>query len=297
MLVLVVVNKYSRSGDKNNIDYIIKRLKEKYNIVSLFVATKEYTIASYIKSYGKAYNLICVVGGDGTIHEVVNSVMCLNHKPIIALIPTGTCNDIAHTLGIPRKLDKAIDIILEESLVELSIYKMNDTYFIYGLAGGLLSEVSYFAKKEDKIKYGKLAYYLEALKNINRIKPIRAKIDNIVEDYSFLLCLNSHYLAGFKIKYKNKRYLNDNNMKLILIKKSNRLMELFDLGCFFILGEYYKHNTTIDIVSKLKIEALNQISLNADGEAIGKAKSLDISTLDNTIMFVVNKKFKNKIIK
>jgi diacylglycerol kinase (ATP) len=297
MLALVVLNKHSKNGNNKSIDYIVNRLKDKYSIVTSFVGTKDNTIYSYIRKYGEVYDLICVIGGDGTIHEVVNAIGNSKNRPIIAIIPSGTCNDVAHTLGISKKLDDAIDTILEGHTVELTLYKMNDIYFIYGLALGLLSEVSYLAKKEVKRKFGKLAYYLEALKNINHTKKINAMIDNISNDYSFILCLNSHYLAGFKIRYKDNRYLNAGNIKLILIKKTNKIMELLNLGCFFIFGEYYQHNIIFNTVSNIKIEVDRDVMLNADGELIGKAKSLDISALDNTVSFIVNKKFKNKIIK
>ena len=47
------------------------------------------------------FDLVLVAGGDGTINEVVNGIAPLEHRPKIAIIPTGTTNDYARALKIP----------------------------------------------------------------------------------------------------------------------------------------------------------------------------------------------------
>lgn len=297
MLALVVINKYSRDGNSNIIDIIENTLKQKYRLVTSFVGSKAYTINEHIKSYGAAYDLICAVGGDGTIHEVVNGVSKLKRRPVIGIIPAGTCNDIAHTLGIPKDIKKALDLIIKHDVVRLPLFKINNTYFIYGLALGMLSDVSYLAKAKSKKRLGRLAYYLEAFKNINKSKGIDAYINGKKDKYCFILFLNSHYLAGFRIRYKSNRYLDNGDIKLITINKSNRLFEIIDLGLFFLFGEYLSHNTRIKTITDAQIEVVSPASINADGEAIGKIKNICIEPSNAFLEFIVNKKNKNKIIK
>ena len=297
MLVLIVVNNYSRSGNKTSVEYLVEKLKSKFSIVNYFIGNKKNSIKSYLKSRGTIYDLICIVGGDGTIHEVVNAVADFEVKPVLAIIPAGTCNDLAHTLGIPKNIEEAVNIIIENYTVSLPIFKVNNTYFIYAMAIGLLTDVSYKALKEDKKRLGKLAYYLEAIKSITNGKDIAIDTYDESKSYSFILCLNSHYLAGFRIRYKNNRYINDNNMKLILIRKSNRFIELADLGCYFLFGEYCKHNITTQTVTSVLLKTNIPVVINADGEKIEKSKYIDISTTNNSISFIANKNIINKIIK
>ena len=47
------------------------------------------------------FDLVLVAGGDGTINEVVNGIAPLEHRPKLAIIPTGTTNDYARALKIP----------------------------------------------------------------------------------------------------------------------------------------------------------------------------------------------------
>jgi hypothetical protein len=47
------------------------------------------------------------------------------------------------------------------------MYKVNNKYFIYGLACGLISDASYKAEYNDKKYFGKLAYDFKALSNIS----------------------------------------------------------------------------------------------------------------------------------
>ncbi|MGC4386933.1 diacylglycerol kinase family protein, partial [Streptococcus suis] len=48
------------------------------------------------------FDLVIAAGGDGTINEVVNGIAPLKHRPKMAIIPTGTTNDFARALKIPR---------------------------------------------------------------------------------------------------------------------------------------------------------------------------------------------------
>ena len=51
----------------------------------------------------KECDLLLVSGGDGTLSEVVTGLMCCQKRPVIGYLPSGTTNDFARTLGLPKK--------------------------------------------------------------------------------------------------------------------------------------------------------------------------------------------------
>ena len=60
---------------------------------------------------------VVALGGDGLIHEVVNGLMArpADDRPQLGVIPVGSGNDYARTLGVPAKVDRACDLLLSAS--------------------------------------------------------------------------------------------------------------------------------------------------------------------------------------
>src|SRR5699024_253555 len=83
----------------------------------------------------RQYDLVIVAGGDGTINEVVKGIAEQDYRPTVGVIPTGTTNDFARALQIPRDIKKATEVITEGKSLRLDIGKVNDEYFI-NIAGG-----------------------------------------------------------------------------------------------------------------------------------------------------------------
>jgi YegS/Rv2252/BmrU family lipid kinase len=71
----------------------------------------------------QGYGMVIAMGGDGTIHEVVNGLMRIpaERRPILGVVPVGSGNDFAHSLGVPLQSDRALAHALhgEPSLVDI----------------------------------------------------------------------------------------------------------------------------------------------------------------------------------
>src|ERR1035437_2169323 len=100
------------------------------------------------------FNLIIVVGGDGTLNEAVNGILnqrrVYSHEIELAMIPVGTGNDWVRTHGIPTDYAKAIDIIQRGNVVRHDAAFVNYTeediphkhYFINIVGMGFDDEVN-----------------------------------------------------------------------------------------------------------------------------------------------------------
>ena len=241
----------------------------------------------FLKNNLKNYDLIVIAGGDGTIDEVINIIVKQSYIPTLSIIPLGTCNDMANNLNMPRSIKHIMDVILKHHTSKYNVYKVNERYFIYGLACGLISDASYKALYKNKKYLGKLAYYIKALTNINESKYLdlniytdKYKINGI---FSVMLCVNSRYLAGFKLRIKQT-----NNLKLILIKKSNRVFEIINLACVLLFGEKYKKDVIYIDASNILINSKEIIDINTDGEHMGSFNSLNISVIPNVLTIINN---------
>src|SRR5699024_7192547 len=92
----------------------------------------------------RGYDLVVVAAGDGTINEERKDIATHEHRQRVGIIPSGTTNDFARALAIPRDIKKAVNIILDENNVKpLDIGQVNDHYFVNIAGGGDLTELTY----------------------------------------------------------------------------------------------------------------------------------------------------------
>ena len=141
-----------------------------------------------IKKYdSNEYDLVVCSGGDGTLDEVVTGMMKRDRdkRDPIGYIPTGTTNDFASSLHIPRGLLEAADNAVNGEVFSCDAGRFNDDIFVYIAAFGLFTDVSYQTKQSMKNVLGHLAYVLEGAKRLFNIPSYRVKVthdDEVIED-------------------------------------------------------------------------------------------------------------------
>ena len=99
--VVAKMKAVSKRLEERKAEYTLHRIDESQR-------TRDYT-ADLIK---KGATTIVAMGGDGTLHEVLNGITDFD-KICLGLIPCGTGNDFAKHLNIPCDLEKAVDVILD----------------------------------------------------------------------------------------------------------------------------------------------------------------------------------------
>ena len=121
--------------------------------------------------------LLIVVGGDGTINDVVNGLGNAGFPEgvTLALLPAGTGNDLAATLAVPENPGEAEDVIRQNRVRSLDVARVRsdgvgERFFINVATGGLGAKISEANDEEMKSKWGKLSYLrasLEVARNFN----------------------------------------------------------------------------------------------------------------------------------
>lgn len=262
-------------------DKIVKSLSSKYEVTLKFCSCIEELKQSSISAH-ESFDVLLVAGGDGTLNTVINAIAPLkeNQRPIIGYIPCGTMNDAGKSYGIKSSIHKALKIILKGNVQETDIGKCNDKYFIYLLAVGQYSDISYKVARKYKKKIGKLAYYKLAVKEAFHKSEIDVEINvngvEINKRIPFLLILNGNYAGGFKV---NKRGSFDDGLLDMFIS---------ELGPFNGLANYAFHKKKVAQYqcSKLDVELKTETCWCCDGEPL-LAKHMEISCLPKHIkMFV-----------
>jgi len=127
------------------------------------------------------YDVVVAVGGDGTVHEVLNGLMRIDaeRRPALGLIPTGSGNDTRRTLGIPDDVSQAALVLGTGCRRRFDIGLCNGVYFNNSFAAGLDAKVTAKAVeyKVTKRRDG-LWLYLTALLHVlfNEIEGFKLDI-------------------------------------------------------------------------------------------------------------------------
>ncbi|MDR2938814.1 MAG: YegS/Rv2252/BmrU family lipid kinase [Clostridiales bacterium] len=202
--LLLVYNPYS--GNKSfrlELDNCVEIFQQHGFIVSLFRLGKTPGLNGYLENIEKSYyDVIVSSGGDGTINIVLNAIMKNNIKTRLGVIPAGTANDFASYFKIPKEPSKASFVIASGKTKMSDIGLANDTYFINVFASGLFTNVSHLVEEEFKSFFGKFAYYIKGLEQIQNFEPIPLILTNshtvIKEDVNLFYILNSSGTGGFE---------------------------------------------------------------------------------------------------
>lgn len=116
---------------------------------------------------------LLVAGGDGTVHHAVQGLAGTDCA--LGVIPLGTGNDLAGTLGLPPDLDAAVARALTGEVRRIDLARVGETYCV-GYAGvGFDSEVTRFAN-EARILRGPLVYFYSVIHTLITFVPPWMKV-------------------------------------------------------------------------------------------------------------------------
>ena len=278
-------------------DYIVSKLSEKFGEITL-MPTEYSGHATKIASdaCGK-YDYIFVAGGDGTLNEVVNGVADKDNKPTIGYIPTGTVNDVAHSLGISKNIKRAVDGLLNSHVFEHDIFKVNDHYGIYVCCAGLFTVASFDTKRTAKKHFGKIAYFFRGVKDLFHAKPIHLTLSTnkqiIEKDVALMLILNSRSTAGFMLN--RPAALDDGEVEVILVQSHKNKIKLSDVlrcvGLFMFGVRAYKRSKHVTYIktNAFNLKTNSGLIINLDGEKCGEG-SFEFSVLQGGVKLIIPQK-------
>ncbi len=225
----------------------------------------------------KSFTAVIAVGGDGTLHEVLNGLyqQSPDKRIPIGLIPLGTGNAFSRELGLlPHKLDPAIEIICKGQLrkVDIASYCCGEQqrYFINIISMGFAVAAGLTAKK---LKYlGSSAYTLATLWQALFLKTSAYTItlDGKTQTQAATLASvsNSRY-TGTSFLIAPEAKIDDGLLDLVLLKKISkpRVLRLFPS----IYSGKHIHYPEIftQRARKIRIECEPQLLLSPDGEFSG----------------------------
>lgn len=265
-----------RQNMEKKIDNLSKMLLDDGYIIGKRFTNKKYdAMFEARESCKEGFDLIIVCGGDGTVNEVVKGIVTSDNKVPLAILASGTVNDFANHLQIPRTAEEFFKMIKKENIVEVDLGKANSDYFVNVAAGGLLTKVGYQVPSDLKAVLGRMAYYLEGLRELvsQGLEPVKVKITSEEftgeEEILLFVVSNSSSIGGFKRLAPEADVL-DGLLDVVLIKNAD-IGELANIFLNVLTGEHIRHPKVIYYKTRaVKIEAEDDLVIDIDGEYGGQ---------------------------
>lgn len=258
------------------IDSLIKKLlNDGYVVGKYYTKGKDDAVNETMRTCKSGFDLIVVCGGDGTVNEVVKGLMLSEKKIPFTIIASGTVNDFAKYLKLPRSITGIYELIRRKKVISIDVGRIADNYFVNVAAGGLLTSVAHTAQPEMKAILGRTAYYLEGLRElmIDRLEPIKVEIKTpefvLEEDILLFLISNSSSIGGFK-KLAPTAEIVDGLLDVVIIKKAE-IGELANIFLSVFTGKHVNHPKVIYFKAEsIEINSDNNVTIDIDGEYGGK---------------------------
>lgn len=248
------------------------------------------------------FDIVVVLGGDGTLNEAANGL--INTDTALAVLPGGSTNVFARTLGLPDDPVEATGILLEtvdnHAPQRIGLGCVNGRYFLFHAGMGFDAAVVAEVEKRGRLKrYASHALFVYAaidtwLRHYDRKKPafrIRHSNGAVVPNSKFGICLNTDpytYLGSRSLSLSPDA---DLSRSLVMISiNSLRVNRLLNLVSGAIRGSTAFHNHSyVDYradVTDFRVEGHRPFPYQVDGDYLGEVTSLDFSYAPSVLKLV-----------
>ncbi len=250
----------------------------------------------FVIDYHELADTIVCSGGDGTLNEIIDGLITCGGKCDIGYIPSGSTNDFAASMGLPKGVLAAAQQVIDGKPRTLDIGSFNGRCFSYVASFGAFTSTSYSVPQNLKNIMGHTAYILAGAKDIMSIKPIHAKIiadegtpnETICEgEYVFGAICNSTSVAGILKLDRFDVDMNDGLMEILLIKTPKSLAALNEIVVHMMDGTLETDEIEFFSARDIRVEVEQGTPWTLDGEYEKGADDIEIKTLRSAIRLIV----------
>jgi YegS/Rv2252/BmrU family lipid kinase len=222
------------------------------------------------------YDMVIAIGGDGTVHEVINGLMLVpkEKRPVLGIVPVGSGNDFAHAIGLPEKPDVALVHALRGEPQRIDLGLLSDEtgrkeYFDNTLGIGFDAVVTIRSHKLPVLR-GFLMYLTAVIQTIIlNFNPMQLHVETDTETWDLptlmlTLCNGPRDGGGFLVAPQARN--DDGILEYATIRKVSRLM-MFRLVPEVMKGTHGRFKQVrMGTFRKMTLSSDRALYIHADGE-------------------------------
>lgn len=292
--LMLIANPNAGTGKmRSAIGGVVEIFAQNGFLTTVFMTAARGDAERFARENAADYDLCVACGGDGTLSEVISGLVRNEKAPPLGFIPSGTANDVASSLGLPKNAKAAAHIAVSGEPIDYDVGCFNHEHFAYVAAFGAFTDVSYQTPQNIKARVGHLAYILEGMKRLPKITAydVRVEFDGeVIEDrFIFAGVTNSTSMAGLVKLRPDEVSLNDGFFEVMLIRAPH---DIIQFG--YILNSITQHNYDPKYVhffhaAELKFTLIKPIAWTLDGESGGEHREVVIKNKRAAIQMIAPK--------
>jgi YegS/Rv2252/BmrU family lipid kinase len=240
---------------------------------------------------GSEYRLLILGGGDGSVSSVVDFLA--HHHVVLGLLPLGTANDFARTLGIPSDIEGACQTIAAGKMVDVDLGLAGDNYYVNVASVGLGVEATRALSPWMKKSVGPLAYPAAAIKAFLNHKPFSARLtfpdgDHEPVEHERLLQVavgNGRFYGGGMVVAPESG-IDDRSLDVYAIELG-RHRDLIGVARYLKSGDFIRGEGVSQYrTGRVRLETDPELAVNIDGEVVTRTPQ-NFSVAHNALKVLV----------
>lgn len=174
MRVLLVANRHSRAGQGEALDHAAAILRADGYEVDRRLPEDPAGLAAIIRAEGPGAEVIVIAGGDGTLNAAAEALLDAGRP--LAILPTGTGNDLARTLGLPLDPVESARLVKRGGRQRIDLGRANQKLFFNVANVGLGAELTRHHTGERKRRFWIFAYVLSVRDAWKQLHPFTVRL-------------------------------------------------------------------------------------------------------------------------
>jgi diacylglycerol kinase (ATP) len=215
--------------------------------------------------------VLVVGGGDGTVACAAGRIA--QSQVVLGVLPTGTANDFARTLGIPSDVQAAVETLISGQVVDVDLGRVNDHAFLNVASLGLSVGVTQHLRPALKKRLGALAYPVATLQAYRHHKPFTCRFEFPDGDHASLevddllqvaVGNGVHYGGGNTVA---PRASIDDHLLDVYAIRQGRLRDHVSIARLLKDGSFVEHERVLHLTTRcVQVLTEEPALVNADGE-------------------------------
>ena len=215
-------------------------------------------------------NVVTVVGGDGTINEVIQELA--GSETALGVLPSGTVNVWAREVGIPLDMERARNVLVNGQTRHIDLGKINDRYFLLMVGIGIDGEVTHAVEKRPAKRFGVLGYLLIGTWLSLGYPAYRANLqmdDREVKANALQIVIGNTQLYAGAIKYTWQAKCDDGLLDVCIVRKRSVLGRIA-VGLSFLLRDKRRYQwVRYETGASIDISTRYPVAIQIDGDSMG----------------------------
>jgi diacylglycerol kinase (ATP) len=283
--IIYIINPRAGTKGKQDLQALIeKQTKEKGIPFAVFpsVASADYSFLLPVIKEHRTTDIV-IAGGDGTVSQVVNSLMDTGVR--FGIIPCGSGNGLAYAAGIPKQPSKALALVFAGNATAVDGFMINNQFACMLCGLGFDARVAHDFAQQPKRGLG--TYVKQVVRNFFSAKPYSFELQvhgKILQTEAFFMSIANSNQFGNNFTIAPSASLSDGLLDIVVVTSQNKLSLLLQTFKQVRGKNKLQPDTAIDKnkaviyfqTDKLFIKNTSQAPLHIDGDPAETPETLQV---------------------